>query len=450
MFTSKLPIISILQTVLLGYISHVVTIRPRTGVSKFPTGYRRFIALVYPSSGIGLAVESMYKSFFGDKILKISQYKPLLKSYAKEETNKPKKDINRIPLNSSKPASQDSSPLIKPSTLECENDKEIVTKDTRHYTDFSSATCLKDRLLKDMKNKGCGHTEAAYLAAFLHIMGPEKAKQIKHCILNCSITVGVKDEPLNEIMYPYCKTEELVVNGPGAACKYQKKARPDEIHLMTDTMINQLETAHNMDDTSYIEVFVTIGQLFYTTVECMDIDGDRWAKVIIIIYTIMSVLQTSSLLLLHKQIAAFSIYEDRDEALILSLSKEYKASVEGAGSTSSTKNNNSSDKCNHKHDYYDGLVTGLSILAGIIVFVFIGIWADYNSHSLTEWLVLSWILSPIVFCPFLIPYFILYMCAGPFIDIYTYENFLEIPIAFGLFISSGLLLSATIIGYLPK
>ncbi|KAL0083935.1 hypothetical protein F4703DRAFT_1857654, partial [Phycomyces blakesleeanus] len=63
MFTSKLPIISILQTVLLGYISHVVTIRPRTGVSKFPTGYRRFIALVYPSSGIGLAVESMYKSF---------------------------------------------------------------------------------------------------------------------------------------------------------------------------------------------------------------------------------------------------------------------------------------------------------------------------------------------------------------------------------------------------
>ncbi|KAL0084745.1 hypothetical protein F4703DRAFT_1794107 [Phycomyces blakesleeanus] len=76
------------------------------------------------------------------------------------------------------------------------------------------------------------------------------------------------------------------------------------------------KTAHDMDDSPYIEILITLGQLLFTTVECMRPNLDRLAKIIMIIYTIMSILQAVSLIILHKQTKAFSIIADDTLSLL--------------------------------------------------------------------------------------------------------------------------------------
>ncbi|OAD72166.1 hypothetical protein PHYBLDRAFT_147143 [Phycomyces blakesleeanus NRRL 1555(-)] len=336
--TSKLPITSILRTVLLGYLTHIVTIRPRTGITDIPTFYRRILALIWPCGGIGLATGSIYKSLFGDRILGIREYKPFFKSYEKgkidkEDNKKENSDVetrdkgnddentneaDRISQTQVDSASVGLLTVPSISTSECEKDNKEAIKTSELNELHSEASKLRDQLVEYFKKEKYSLKEndnTPYLAAFLHILGPKNAKKIKHCILNDSLVIGFNSSDRLIGSDASCETEEITVIGPGAACKYQRAVKPKDARYMTVDMINQLETAYNMDDTSYVEIFVTAGQLFYTTIECMDLDGDRWAKVIIIIYTTMSILQTLSLIMLHKQMSAFSIKEDEDEKI---------------------------------------------------------------------------------------------------------------------------------------
>ncbi|KAL0078988.1 hypothetical protein F4703DRAFT_1878160 [Phycomyces blakesleeanus] len=421
-FTSKLPVVSILRTVLLGYMTHIVTIRPRTGVSGFSTIFRRLLALLYPSSGIGTAIESMYKSFNGDKILGISQYTFFDKATEKKDGD------SHYPNNK---ASSDSLLLIKASASECEKDEEENTESTDAQELHLEVSRLRDRLVQDAKNKNIDIKEydnAPYLAAFLHVIGPEQAKKTKGCILNRSVTIGFNNVKPTIYMLSSRVTNEISVTGPGAACKNQAEILPKVFRYMSDSMIDQLETAHNMDETSYVEILVTIGQLFFTTIECMDIDGDRWAKVIIIIYTSMSVLQTGSLIALHKQTMAYSIKNDGRENMflnskVLTLTEEERKLL--GESTNKFESNEE--------------VVILSTFTGIVVFLLIGIWADYSSHSITEWLVLAWILSPILAALG----FFTFICNNSDIMLYLILVIASIS-------SIGCLIAATIIGYLPK
>ncbi|KAI9027543.1 hypothetical protein CLU79DRAFT_582996 [Phycomyces nitens] len=195
-------------------------------------------------------------------------------------------------------------------------------------------------------------------------------------------------------------------------------------------MIDRLQAAHNTDETSYIEIFVTIGQLFFTTIECMDIDGDRWSKVIMIVYTAMSVLQSASLILLHKQTTSFSIKDDKElvpkDTEVVLTEKDRRLRGEFI------------DVLKFDPDIVAVITTALGIIASLLI----GIWADYNVHSTTEWLVLSWILSPIPVGAFFM--------LGALLDWDGDSIFVIVP-GCALFVAStGCLLAATIIGYLPK
>ncbi|KAI9027564.1 hypothetical protein CLU79DRAFT_739739 [Phycomyces nitens] len=418
--TSKLPVVSILKTVILGYMTHVLTIRPRNGTTSFDTISRRIGALIYPCSGIGTAVGSMHKAIYGDEILGIFQYNSLLKGYDREEDCQ----------TTLKTESSDLSILSIPSVQESEKDKDNNTKTSELYTLRSQAIRLRDRLVTDQKAKHINIEDdnSAYLAAFLHVLGPEKAKKTKHCILNGSLFIGYEfgTKTLEEELF--CLSDEKPINGPGAACKYQRQIMLGNVRYLSTDMIDKLESAHTIDETSYIEICITLGQLFFTTIECMDIDGDRWAKVITIIYTVMSILQATSLFILHKQSISFSIKDDQElspeatkAALIEEDCKQLAESIDVP-------------------DFDDTSIAMISMFLGIIASLLIGIWADYNAHSTTQWLVLSWILSPIPVVLILV--------------IWTENGFNDCISTIALILLSiasiGCLIAATIIGYLPK
>ncbi|KAL0091827.1 hypothetical protein J3Q64DRAFT_1695965 [Phycomyces blakesleeanus] len=67
-----------------------------------------------------------------------------------------------------------------------------------------------------------------------------------------------------------------------------------------------------LNDTSYIAVRTTIFQCVYTAIKCIDVKGNRWTKVIMILFMNMAILHTMSLCFLHKQLAAFSILYDKN------------------------------------------------------------------------------------------------------------------------------------------
>ncbi|KAL0087801.1 hypothetical protein J3Q64DRAFT_1697583 [Phycomyces blakesleeanus] len=435
-YTSKLAVVSILRTILLGYMTHIATIRHVAGITIATTPTRLFFALAYPSSGIGTAVGSIHSAFYGDEILGITQYMSILKEYEKEDNVSDANKKESHHQDQVKTISQDSLILTKVYTLDSEEEKYDATKKTLSEKRRIKVVRLRDRLVKDAKTEDIDidikkGNNAPYLAAFLHVMGPEKARKIKHCILNDSITIGFNDTNRPGNNGYDCDTEEITITGPGLGCDKQRRVYPSDIRYMTTNMIDQLEGAYNVDDTSYIEIFVTIGQLFFTTVECMDIDGDRWAKVIIIIYTTMSVLQSVSLLALHKQTMAFSIKVDEVEEK--SCAEDSKISTE----TDHRLPSETEDFRNHGAE----IVVGLSNILGIIIFLLIGIWADYSIHSTTEWLVISWILSPVILSIAVKLVEILFHCTfdGSNSLVYAISS---IPIV--------CLIAATIIGYLPK
>ncbi|KAL0075282.1 hypothetical protein J3Q64DRAFT_1775794 [Phycomyces blakesleeanus] len=196
----------------------------------------------------------------------------------------------------------------------------------------------------------------------------------------------------------------------------------------------------------------------------MDLDGDRWAKVIIIIYTTMSILQTLSLIMLHKQMSAFSIKEDEDEKIrnddgdSTSTEGEDEKTLPNHEDSVSTEDEDKKTQPNdgdstsvedgRKHfelstdilDHEDVSISSMFI--GSAASLLIGIWADYNSHSVTEWLVLSWIISPFIIT--------LIIFTAVIID----NDILGILLIIITVIASvcviGCLIGATIIGYLPK
>ncbi|OAD69689.1 hypothetical protein PHYBLDRAFT_172322 [Phycomyces blakesleeanus NRRL 1555(-)] len=433
---SSLPIVSILRTILLGYMTHVVTLRPRTGITELSTNYRRFMALIYPSGGIGLAVGSVYKAFYGDRILGITQYQSLLKDYEKESKSKEVTTKENSTQDSTKGDLSDQSFSADTSTPEFKEEKDKGTKVTEYYKRHLDTVRLRDRLVKDMKTSSI-HTgkedNAAYLAAFLHVIGREKAKKTKHCILNGSLIIGFDYGNKFESSGTQCLTEEIITNGPGAICEYQRRIEPIDARYMTADMIDQLDTVHNTDETSYVEIFVTIGQLFYTTIECMDIDGDRWAKLIIIVYTAMSILQTFSLIVLHKQTTAFSIKDDKNDE------EEDIVKEDGLSLTEEDRESVSEDNGTLKLD--DIQVSALSTFLGMIVSLIIGVWANYNSHSTVEWLVIAWILSPLPLATFFI-FCVLFNFNGE-------TKWANALVSIFLISSTGCLIAATIIGYLP-
>ncbi|KAL0078989.1 hypothetical protein F4703DRAFT_1878161 [Phycomyces blakesleeanus] len=431
---SGLAIFSILRAVLLVYMIHVVTVRPRTGITDFPTLHRRIIAFIYPTGGIGTSIYSMYKLFYADKILGISQYSHLLKRYEKEEQEekeqKAKEGNGIMAENTNSPHT----PLLpKISTPEGEKNQVDSTRLTESQTLCLKVSKLRERLVKAMKIERIKIDEwdnSPHLAAFLHVIGPENSRKTRHCILSGSVTIGFDNKTSNMYIGDRCKTKEISVLGPGAICESQGKIHPTSLRYMSIDMINQLETAYNTDNTSYVELFVTIGQIFFTTLECLNLDGDRWIKVVLIIYTATAALQTVSLLVLHKQTTAFSIKDEEDKQLVDTYEKRLLTEED--------------------REIFRKIIIDLDqnvnltlygILFGIIVSLAIGVWADYSIHSVTEWLVISWILSPCLIAIF----------NQAVASLGHWDNLvLTMAVPIISMLSFGCLIAATITGYMPE
>ncbi|KAI9030900.1 hypothetical protein CLU79DRAFT_360928 [Phycomyces nitens] len=340
---------------------------------------------------------------------------------------------------------------------------------------------------------GENNNNSVYLAAILNTLEPSQAKKVKDCFLNNSLYLGfdlkeytIKDDESTDstikdyeskdstmkddislIKYNFLYTKNMTITGPGAICRYQVPIGADNVCFLTREMLNQLQPVHHLDNTSYIAICITSGQLVYTVIECIDADGDKWAKVIMLIYTVMSVLQTISLIVLHKQLAAYSIHYDKDIKIDLNFTPKDEDSevidiLSDFGNNIKKKHNNSlicyqgsflEKISNHellssqepsKFLRRKALIATLFGFGGMVVSLLIGIWADYTARSTTQWIVLAWILSP-----FLSSFMLLIR-----LSIDSRKRWLYIPFISLLYLirigGAGCVIAATIEGYSIK
>ncbi|KAI9022735.1 hypothetical protein CLU79DRAFT_835108 [Phycomyces nitens] len=395
-----------------------------------------------------------------------------------------------------------------------------VARRTRSYRLSKNVETLKEEIVAYGKGEGnysipYKADNVAYLAAILLVLKPRQAKRVKHCILNDSLYLGfdIKDSELNYYEYNenVVRTEDMTIVGSGSIHKYQAVVKAHSVRYLTPEMLIQLQSVHYLDNTSYLGICITTGQLVYTVIECIDADGDRWTKVIMIIYMMMSVLQTISLCVLHKQIAACSIYYAKDIAYDKSAKKNVTSSDDGFSNKDETTSGDRpisdspkttpegtetdsllekktldddtllinlpvpheighteiEEKTNdllyptsflerivmeypicpnevyfkfNEQEYWSPIIF---ILGGIIVSLMLGIWANYQAHTTTQWIVLAWILSPILMVALVI-----------FRKVLPKDSLLYIPIVCLTYLigitGAACVFSATVEGYTVK
>ncbi|KAI9027666.1 hypothetical protein CLU79DRAFT_740206 [Phycomyces nitens] len=463
---------TILRTIFLGYLAHIATIRPEIGLGNMNSILRKFQCFTFPTVGTVMAIKSIFYASNSEKILGIDRFKVGLQKFEEENATKYPPNAGAIgpPV------------LILPNYPDTQGSKQqhsqvnYINQGRRPEILRSNMKYLGDWLMEYLEKHDNirikKYDNGAYLAAFLHLIGPEKAKQIKHCILNRHVTLG-----FDSAIYGHRSrklvvlTQNMTTTGPGTECEYQTQVLPRNVRYLSIDMISQLRTAYSLDNTAYMQVCVTICQVIYTTAECVANSGDKWTKSIMIIYTAMSILQTLSLVVLHKQSGAFSIYYDTDvpwsEAMadntmnIPDLWRKVDLPPKDTERLSSYEYDGYRDllyegsylqfmierrEFNRKsgEDSWaesDILLIVISFIIGVGIPLLICIWADYNAKSVTEWLVLSWISASAIF--------LLGILALKF----NYHAFF-VPMSIGFSIltigSLGCVVTATVIGYLTE
>ncbi|KAI9021597.1 hypothetical protein CLU79DRAFT_752308 [Phycomyces nitens] len=294
--------ISMMRTFFLSYLAHAKTVRPDSTTITASTFYKRAAALAFPTSGIYDAVGSMIRVYHGDKILGIADFNKFLKN----------KMIPRNVYDNTQTYACPEVSAHSPSPSDCQSKPyEERLNATPHIPQYPSdpsedwVNQYKDAIAEfDSKKNDNG----PFLASLLHSIGPLRARKLRHCILNGSIFIGYNQYNGTNCMRRYRLTsKDMVLTGSGAICYYQLPVCSSAIRYLPVDMLNELQAASFIDNTSYIQVLITLFQLGYTLYECIRGAGSRWSKLVMIVFTIMSVLQTMSLLLLHSQVAAFSI-----------------------------------------------------------------------------------------------------------------------------------------------
>ncbi|KAL0091842.1 hypothetical protein J3Q64DRAFT_1695978 [Phycomyces blakesleeanus] len=388
--------------ILLGYLTHLMTIRPVPRCEGEYSTFWRVPYFIYPTIGLGSALKAIVFGFYGDTILGIDKANKYIK----------KIDKKKRPL-----------------------DKSLDERFLEFLASFRDKINIEAE--KDYNYTHKPGDNLFYLAAILHLMKPRQARRVKHCILNSNIYLGLEATPKQINQYrQLILSEDMVVTGKGAGCTYQTDISPFYFCYLTEEMINQIPVARYLDNTSYTEICITIGQLVYTTI---------------------------SLCVLHKQLAAFSIPYDKDINIVIyeigDLPSEsdilnpdlydkediigiqtrignirnrmpnsyYMSSHEDTSSNreedTPPKNNgppqenskppsilyegsflekiiqkekiidNNEYKTYIEYHTYSYIISGCG---GLTLSLLVGIWADYSAHSVTQWLVLTWILNQVL------------------------------------------------------
>ncbi|KAL0078947.1 hypothetical protein F4703DRAFT_1877918 [Phycomyces blakesleeanus] len=380
------------------------------------------MCFVFPTLGISLAMKYIYSVYYADRILGIDKCKPFLERY-EDEINKVvgnRQDTFQSHVSLSVSQSPSDNHIIAAEGLSGDFDTETV---------FPGVTQLKNWLVDEMADSGIYYQKydnAPYMASLLHSFGPKKAKKIKHCILNQHILVGFDSavymhSPFNNVML----TSDISVSGPGGFNQYQTSINPSYIRFLSIAMISQLEETYTLDDSSYTEIFITFSQLIFILLKCIETEGDRWTKSIMIIYTAMSILNTLSLVILHKQLEPFSLHYSSNITL-KEIAEDYDIITKNTndllyiedtqdipsqfGSEDTTDllytgsflhfileggklGNKSGGGIFELDDFNHG---GYCIFGGLLGSMLIFIWADYTSYKVTEWLVLFWVACSVI------------------------------------------------------
>ncbi|KAL0093664.1 hypothetical protein F4703DRAFT_1830590 [Phycomyces blakesleeanus] len=268
----------------------------------------------------------------------------------------------------------------------------------------------------------------------------------------------------------------MTIAGPGSKHMYQIPVHPKIIRYLSKSMLNQLKEATRLEESSHLPRFISLIQLGYTLYEIIRDSGDSWSKLILGIFTIMSILQTASLYFLPMQVSAFSIESDleRYEALCeeLEVKPVYITDDELLQSTMKLLTQGA-EKSERKHarialhalaksnvPSHLGMILfveketklkGIStqpsgkweyfvLSSGIVIPLLLGIIAGYKRHTRTEWIVLAWIISSIPFT------FLRLFYLEP--DYITKKSF---PFATFLMVIPGitLIFVATVFSYMP-
>ncbi|KAL0088427.1 hypothetical protein F4703DRAFT_1927156 [Phycomyces blakesleeanus] len=348
-----------------------------------------------------MASESISSAYHADAYLGIDTFKKSLEEYERL------KAINKSSLYEESLAS---SSIEKDDTSETKlliSDYDNLRQRIRHLRDWLVEYTKTNQQLEIKE-----YDNAPYLAALLHTMGPDKGRKIKHCIVNTSLYIGFDllfDTALVEINSN--ESENMKIAGSGAMCRYQKIVFPKVVRYLSTDMLDELMATYRLDETSYTERCVTVMQIMYIIYECIGGRGDRWSKLIMIIYTIMSILQTGSLIALHTQKTAFSIHYKSDITYTkLNNTSGFNESSSN-GTIKSTKRESKSHPESKVRDHRNILYQGsflhqfvremipygnkeaiesandmdptvlASIIGGTGLSLLLGIWADYTIHT---------------------------------------------------------------------
>ncbi|KAI9021593.1 hypothetical protein CLU79DRAFT_752292 [Phycomyces nitens] len=328
----------------------------------------------------------------------------------------------------------------------------------------------------DEFNRG-KHDNGGYLRDLMISIGPVRAEKLKKAILSGSIYIGCNLVVEKEDYKPvHLKTEDMTIAGPGSKCSYQIPVHPKIVRYLSKPMLNQLREATCLEESAHLPRFISLIQLGYTLYEIIRGSGDSWSKIILGIFTIMSILQTASLFFLPMQVSAFSIESDleRDRAYyekqgIQNIDIYNVNNFNGAMAHISEEVEGSEKKnarvalqvlARSRVPSYLGLAlfvenkTRLKSLStqpsgkwelcvlssGVVVPLLFGIIAGYERHTTTQWLVIAWICSSIPFT-----FLRLFFLEPDLINSKTFIPMMLVMVLPGI----SLILAATICSYLP-
>ncbi|KAL0092271.1 hypothetical protein J3Q64DRAFT_1718364 [Phycomyces blakesleeanus] len=254
-----------------------MTVRVDQSTLLLPGIFKRASSLVWPISGIYEAIGSMIKRINGDKIIGL----PDRKRPEKKKTTEISHPENGILLQ--------------------ENDAQQKYDDLKKFAE-DVESLGGQKIIKDNSDA---------LDTILRHMGDDKARVIKNSILNEAIYLGF-DNNMGKQMHnitPYF-SKDMAITGPGSVRKHQIQIPSSLIKYLPVSTLIQLDQAFGIEDSGHLVKFITLLQLLWTVGEIILGVGESWSKLVMIIYTFMSVLQTVSLIVLPAQVIAFSLIYD--------------------------------------------------------------------------------------------------------------------------------------------
>ncbi|KAF7720781.1 hypothetical protein EC973_006083 [Apophysomyces ossiformis] len=153
----------------------------------------------------------------------------------------------------------------------------------------------------------------SYTGKRLTTVPPTHMKRIQNCILNNNVFLGY-DVPL-ETRYGVVptlniKTEDMMLCGPGANHTYQLLLRPSILPFLPESVLDELfdyDAVWIQSQPDYTKTITTVIQIGYSAYQIISGNGDSWAKLMIGVYLIMSLLQITSQFILPLQQVAYSI-----------------------------------------------------------------------------------------------------------------------------------------------